>query len=48
VTVGSVKLSYAFMAARARLLIRPKTSKKINIAAGCVMVASGLFLVIKT
>ncbi len=47
VTVGGVKLGYAFMADRARLLISSKTRKGINIAAGCVMIAVGVFLVIK-
>jgi threonine/homoserine/homoserine lactone efflux protein len=47
VAVGSVKLIYAFMANRARLLIRSKISRGINIAAGCVMIAVGAFLVIK-
>jgi len=47
VAVGSVKLGYAFMADRARLLISSKTRKGINIAAGCVMIAVGVFLVTK-
>jgi threonine/homoserine/homoserine lactone efflux protein len=47
VAVGSVKLIYASMANRARLLIRSKISRGINIAAGCVMIAVGAFLVIK-
>ncbi|MBW4574317.1 MAG: LysE family translocator [Aphanothece sp. CMT-3BRIN-NPC111] len=47
VAVGGVKLGYAFMAARARLLISSKIRKKINIAAGCVMIAVGVFLVTK-
>lgn len=41
VAVGGVKLGYAFMADRARLLISSKTRKGINIAAG-------VFLVTKT
>ncbi len=48
VSVGSVKLGYAFMADRARLLISSKTRKGINIAAGCVMIAVGVFLVTKS
>ncbi|MBW4560782.1 MAG: LysE family translocator [Mojavia pulchra JT2-VF2] len=48
VAVGGVKLGYAFMAYRARLLISSKTRKGINIAAGCVMIAVGIFLVTKT
>lgn len=47
VTVGGVKLGYALMADRARLLISSKLRKRINIAAGCVMVAVGVFLVTK-
>lgn len=45
--VGSVKLGYAFMADRARFLITSKTRKGINIAAGCVLISVGVFLVIK-
>ncbi|HEY9694726.1 MAG TPA: LysE family translocator [Oculatellaceae cyanobacterium] len=47
VTVGGVKLAYAFMAHRARLLISPQLTKGLNIAAGCVMIAVGAFLLIK-
>lgn len=48
VAVGGVKLGYAFMADRARLLlISSKTANMINIAAGCVMIAVGVFLVAK-
>lgn len=47
VAVGGVKLIYAFMADRARLLFNPKTRKGINIAGGCVMIAAGVFLVTK-
>jgi len=47
VAVGGVKLGYAFMADKARLLISSKIRKGINIAAGCVMIAVGVFLVIK-
>ncbi|HEY9629409.1 MAG TPA: LysE family translocator [Coleofasciculaceae cyanobacterium] len=45
VSVGSVKLGYAFMADRARLLISNRIRKGINRAAGCVMVAVGVFLI---
>jgi threonine/homoserine/homoserine lactone efflux protein len=48
VAVGGVKLVYAFMGDRARALIGSKTRKGINITAGCVMIAVGMFLVIKT
>ena len=47
VTGGGVKLGYAFMADRARLLINSKIRNRINIAAGCVMIALGVFLVTK-
>ncbi len=47
VSVGSVKLGYAFMADRARLLISSKLRKRVNMAAGCVMIAVGVFLVTK-
>jgi threonine/homoserine/homoserine lactone efflux protein len=46
--VGGVKLGYAFMANRARLLISGKITKLLNIIAGCVMIAVGVFLIIKT
>lgn len=44
--VGSVKLGYAFMAHRARLLISSKARKRINVAAGGVTIAVGIFLMI--
>ena len=47
VTVGGVKLGYAFMADRARLLVNSKIRKGINTTAGCVMIAVGVFLVTK-
>ncbi len=47
VTVGGVKLVYAFMADKARLLITSKIRKGMNIAAGCIMIAVGIFLVVK-
>ncbi len=47
VAVGGVKIGYALMAHRARLLFSSKIKKRINLAAGCVMVAVGVFLVIK-
>ncbi len=46
--VGGVKLGYAFMADKARLLISSKFRKRINIAAGCVTIAVGVFLVTKS
>lgn len=48
VAVGGVKLGYAFLANKARLLISSKITKAINIVAGCVMIAVGVFLIIKT
>ena len=48
IAVGGVKLAYAFMADRARLLFRNAgTIKKINIAAGSIMIAVGVFLLAK-
>ncbi|AFZ35301.1 Lysine exporter protein (LYSE/YGGA) [Stanieria cyanosphaera PCC 7437] len=47
VAVGGVKLGYAFMADRARLLISSKTRKIMNLVAGSVMIAVGLFLITK-
>jgi threonine/homoserine/homoserine lactone efflux protein len=46
--VGGVKLGYAFMADKARLLISSKFRKRINIAAGCVTIAVGVFLMTKS
>lgn len=47
-SVGGVKLCYAFMADRNRFSISPKITKRINIAAGCVMIAVGCFLLTKS
>jgi len=47
VAVGSVKLGYAILADRSRLLIGSKIRQGMNIAAGCVMIAVGIFLVAK-
>lgn len=47
VSVGGVKLGYALAADRARLLIRSKIRKGINIAGGCVTIAVGIFLIAK-
>jgi threonine/homoserine/homoserine lactone efflux protein len=47
VAVGGVKLGYALMADRARLLISSKIRKRINRLAGCVMIFVGLFLLTK-
>ena len=48
VAVGGVKLGYAFMADRARSFIHSKVTLWLNLLAGCVMIAVGLFLVVKT
>jgi len=47
VAVGGVKLGYAILADRARLLISSRMRQGMNIAAGCVMIAVGVFLVTK-
>ncbi|EDX73388.1 translocator protein, LysE family [Coleofasciculus chthonoplastes PCC 7420] len=47
VAVGGVKLGYAFMADQARLLISSRIRKGINMIAGCIMIAVGVFLMIK-
>lgn len=47
VAVGGVKLGYAFMANKARLMISSNITKGLNIAAGCVTIAVGIFLIIK-
>lgn len=48
VSVGNVKLGYALAADRARLLIRSRLRKAIDIAAGCITIALGIFLIAKT
>ena len=49
ISVCSVKLSYAYMADKARLLFKsPKAKIRMNIAAGCVMITTGVILVAKT
>lgn len=47
VAVGGVKLIYALIASRARVLIQSSVSKRLNLLAGCVMIAVGIFLVFK-
>jgi threonine/homoserine/homoserine lactone efflux protein len=46
-SVGGVKLTYALMADRARLLINAKRRKVMNAIAGCVMMTVGIFLFVK-
>lgn len=49
VAVGGVKVGYAYMADRARLLFRNrKARKRMNMMAGIVMIGTGLFLLVKT
>lgn len=48
VAVGSIKLGYAFIADRTRLLFHPSKPKRaINIVAGTVMMGVGLFLLVR-
>ncbi|QYO65021.1 LysE family translocator [Leptolyngbya sp. 7M] len=47
VAVGGVKLVYALLADRARLLIRSNMTNRMNTVAGCVMIAVGVFLISK-
>lgn len=49
IALGIVKLGYAYMADRARLLFKSVGAKKVmNNIAGSVMIATGVFLVAKT
>jgi threonine/homoserine/homoserine lactone efflux protein len=47
VAVGGVKLAYAFTASRARLYTEAGSYRVINITAGSVLLAVGLFLITK-
>ncbi len=47
VAVGGVKLVYALLADRARLLISSNMTNRMNTVAGCIMVAVGVFLISK-
>jgi threonine/homoserine/homoserine lactone efflux protein len=48
ITAGGVKLTYAFMADKAHTLFKNTQAKaRINITAGCVMVCTGIYLVIQ-
>jgi threonine/homoserine/homoserine lactone efflux protein len=47
VAVGGVKLMYALMASRARVLIGAHISKRLNLLAGWIMMAVGIFLLLK-
>ncbi|MDK3159263.1 LysE family translocator [Kamptonema cortianum] len=46
--VGGVKLSYAFMANKARVLMSANIRKGLNQAAGCITLAVGVFLLVKS
>ncbi|MBT5549798.1 MAG: LysE family translocator [Nitrospina sp.] len=47
-TAGGVKLTYAYMANKARLLFNSTQAKtRMNISAGVVMICTGIYLVIK-
>jgi threonine/homoserine/homoserine lactone efflux protein len=47
VAVGGVKLVYALIASRARLFVRSHLTKRLNLLAGGIMIAVGIFLVFK-
>lgn len=47
IAVGGVKVGYALMADRARLLINQQTRKWLNVIAGWVMMAAGIFVIFK-
>jgi threonine/homoserine/homoserine lactone efflux protein len=46
IAVGGVKVVYAYMASSAVSLFSSKVRRKLNIMAGCLMMAVGLFVVI--
>lgn len=49
IAVGGVKLAYAYMADKARLLFKSSRAKKgINIIAGTVMIGTTILLLAKT
>ncbi len=49
VAVGGVKLGFAYMADKARLVLKSSKAKKgMNITAGSVMIGTGIFLLVKT
>ncbi|MEM9274596.1 MAG: LysE family translocator [Cyanobacteria bacterium P01_F01_bin.143] len=48
ISVGGSKLSYAYLADKARFLFKSSRAKRImNITAGTVMIATGIFLIAK-
>jgi threonine/homoserine/homoserine lactone efflux protein len=48
VAVGGVKVVYALIAGRSRLLIRTNFARRLNLFAGVVMIGVGLFLLFKS
>ncbi|AUC59938.1 hypothetical protein AA637_01685 [Cyanobacterium sp. HL-69] len=46
-SVGGVKLIYAFIAGKSKFLINQKMSKIINISAGCIITCVGIFMIIQ-
>ena len=49
ITVGGVKVGYAYLAKKTQLLLKsPKAQKRINLIAGSVMIVTGIFLITKT
>lgn len=48
VAVGGVKLGYAILADKARLLVSSKMRQGMNFLAGAVMITVGIFLVLRT
>ena len=46
-TIASAKLSYAYMATKAKFFISCSLHKRINMIAGSVMMAIGLFLIVQ-
>lgn len=47
VSVGGVKLIYAWLASQAKVLFRASLSKHLNVLAGCVMLTVGIVLAFK-
>jgi threonine/homoserine/homoserine lactone efflux protein len=47
VAIAVAKLSYAYIAVKARLLISSKAHQKINITAGSILIAVGVFVMVK-
>ncbi len=45
--VGGTKLVYVFLADRTRTLWKPQRQHRLNLVAGCVMIAVGVFIIVK-